>query len=46
MMKEWYDDGKQREEIVNKLIEFKDALEKFQLTIAQQKQQEKQKQNH
>jgi hypothetical protein len=40
----WYDVEKQREEIINKLTEVKDTLEQLQLTIVQQKEQEKQQQ--
>ena len=36
--KVWYDVEKQREEIVKKLTEVKDALEQLQLTTTQQKE--------
>jgi hypothetical protein len=43
-MKAWYDAEKQREEIVKKLTEVKDALEQLQLTTSQQKGQAQQQQ--
>jgi hypothetical protein len=42
MEESWYDVEKQREEIVNKLIEFKYALEHLHLTTTQQKDQAQQ----
>jgi hypothetical protein len=44
MTEAWYDVENQREEIVKKLTEVKDALDKLKLTTVQQKEQAQQQQ--